>query len=614
MKQYKEDSPKNTINRIRNILYDIDLLPIESAWFHPQKELFSVRLESPTEFGQFGTNGKGRNEYYALASAYAEFIERIQNGFIVGANGLSRLFLKEIQRQVGFYYYPDECILSQEDFFHLPQSYISDVLGDSKQYSYLNAYFHRLKENGQDGVVAVPFFDVRRGETVYLPYNLTFILSGSNGMSAGNTAAESIYQALCELLERYSARTVFFDRLTPPTVPDDFISKYPKEKEIIDSIKEKGYQVIVKDFSCGISIPAIGVILLDNKYKKYRLNIGSDTSFKIALSRALTELYQGIDNDERMESLMLEIPYIEPDFFIINNANNVRRREQEIQKFIINGTGLFPSSLFQDNPSYAFNPRVFEPQESFQNDNKYIINMIQSMGFDIFIRDVSFLGFPSFYIYIPKMSVWGRKSSDDKPTLQALLREIENDKIEDIFFPSPTLLSSNYRLRRLLDLLAPSRKTLYTGVSMSKILKLEFTQNCYWSSFPVNLFISMLCFALNEYHNACIFLKEFQKESGMLNNAYYNTVYQLFEDIDNGSSLSDLKTCFPKDLIKDFSTTENIFAYIEFPTCPICDSCPLKNDCLTKANFKNYLNITKRMKVLGKDNQNTIHSFIHNNR
>lgn len=39
-------------------------------------------------------------------------------------------------------------------------------------------------------------------------------------MAAGNTAGESIFQALCELVERYSARTVFFDKLTPPAIPE----------------------------------------------------------------------------------------------------------------------------------------------------------------------------------------------------------------------------------------------------------------------------------------------------------------------------------------------------------------------------------------------------------
>ena len=108
------------------------------------------------------------------------------------------------------------------------------------------------------------------------------------------------------------------------------------------------------------------------------------------------------------------------------------------------------------------------------------------------------------------------------------------------------------------------------------------------------------------------FLKEFQKEAGMLKNTYYKTVYQLFKEIDNGSSLSDLTPSFSEELIKDFSSIDNIFRYVEFPTCPNCNSCPLKHDCLTKANFKNYHKVTKRMKALKAINQEITCSFIHN--
>lgn len=67
-------------------------------WYHPYPEIYSLRLECMKEDGGFGTNGKGRNQYYALASAYAEFIERIQNGYIMGIYGLNRFFYKKLNK------------------------------------------------------------------------------------------------------------------------------------------------------------------------------------------------------------------------------------------------------------------------------------------------------------------------------------------------------------------------------------------------------------------------------------------------------------------------------------------------------------------------------------
>lgn len=266
MRVYKENNPINTINNIRQILYKLNLLPIETVWFHPQNNIYSVRLENPIEKGKFGTNGKGRSFYYTLASAYGEFIERLQNGFIVGPSGLDRIFLKKIKETVGFVYYPDEKILSQSDFLKLPEEYLKDFFGDTKselREDFINSYFNRLRENGQDGVISLPFYDVKNKKTIFLPYNLTFILSGSNGMASGNSYAEAIFQALCELIERFSARTVFFDRLTPPNVPDEYLKKFPDECKIISQLESHGYRVIIKDFSCGINLPAVGVILFN---------------------------------------------------------------------------------------------------------------------------------------------------------------------------------------------------------------------------------------------------------------------------------------------------------------------------------------------------------------
>lgn len=86
-------------------------------------------------------------------------------------------------------------------------------------------------------------------------------------MAAGNTSSEGIFQALCELIERYASTTIYYNRLTPPTIPITHLEKYPKELAIIKEIENNGYKVIVKDFSCGKSLPAIGVIIIDTKNK-----------------------------------------------------------------------------------------------------------------------------------------------------------------------------------------------------------------------------------------------------------------------------------------------------------------------------------------------------------
>lgn len=102
---YKDDTPLNTIYRIRNILEKIDVLVYEKIWNNPHNEIYSVRVECSEEDGEFGSNGKGRTRRYALASAYAEFIERVENGFILGNSGINRFFMKKIKERCGFYFF-----------------------------------------------------------------------------------------------------------------------------------------------------------------------------------------------------------------------------------------------------------------------------------------------------------------------------------------------------------------------------------------------------------------------------------------------------------------------------------------------------------------------------
>ena len=85
MKPYKALPPYKTINNIRSILESLDIFTTE---YHIGLNNFyqSCRvLINNGELGQLniGTNGKGLRTDYALASAYGELMERIQNRMIL---------------------------------------------------------------------------------------------------------------------------------------------------------------------------------------------------------------------------------------------------------------------------------------------------------------------------------------------------------------------------------------------------------------------------------------------------------------------------------------------------------------------------------------------------
>ena len=613
VRQYKEDTPIGTITKIRNILSDLSILPYEKEWYNPYSEIYSVRLECIKDNGSFGTNGKGRNIHYALASAYAEFIERIQNGYIMGVNGLNRLFLNRIKEKFDFYFYPDEKIITKEEFKRLPIEYLNDVFTDisiEERNKEIDVYFNRLKENGLSGVIGVPFFDVRNNETLYLPYNLSLTLSGSNGMSAGNTSAEGIFQALCELIERFASTTVYYNRLTPPTIPNSFLENYPKEMKIIKEIEGNGYNVIVKDFSADKGLPAIGVIVLDKENEKYRLNVGAETSFQVALSRALTEIYQGLGDRDTFNKHLLDVPKEEHSYFFDDSKDGLFLRSLEIRKFIINGGGVFPKSLFEDSASYRFSPDVFSPKESYEKEVGFLIQKFLNLNYDVYIRDVSYLGFPSFYVYIPHISLFGRKTYADDSNTRTLIENVYQDSIEDKFFPISSLLKDKKRIKELLDVISPKRLDEFQGAKMQEFLRLEFDYDCYWVEIPLNFFLTLFCFIVDEFSNAKMYLKSFLKETNNEDDSYYSFVLRYFDFLENNKPYEDIIKYIPSEIVASFSSIKNIFSDIELPNCPQCDNCSLFNSCRTRAYFSLAMDIASAMKSQGLINQDYIKKYI----
>ena len=77
---YKDKSPITTIHIIKELLlkHNID---IDEKWYNEGSIFPSLRIK--IKGTNLGTNGKGTNEAYARASAYAELLERIYNEAII---------------------------------------------------------------------------------------------------------------------------------------------------------------------------------------------------------------------------------------------------------------------------------------------------------------------------------------------------------------------------------------------------------------------------------------------------------------------------------------------------------------------------------------------------
>ncbi|MBN2534892.1 MAG: YcaO-like family protein [Spirochaetales bacterium] len=597
---YKYDIPENTIHNIRQTLHEVNCLCFEKSWYHPFDEVHSVVLNTDKSNGQISTSGKGRSESYALASAYAEFIERIQN-HLLPCDSANRSILNTIKEKSGFFYYPDEVFISEKEFDRLPAAVLNDIkhyYKDNVNFSEL--YFERLQRNGYPGCLAVPWYDVSNDSIVHIPFNIMLAINGSNGMAAGNILEEALFQGLCEIIERYTAYKVYYEELTPPTVPKDFIKQFTDEYALILEIEEEtGCAVIVKDFSLGKNYPSVGVILLDEKEKKYRLNIGSDTSFPVALSRGITELYQGIGDTEQLQRFLFDIPSDNHPFFSNNDKEALQSRFLNFLKFITNEGGIYPSSLFKDTASYDFSHTTFKSRSNYVEENHYLIDLLKNDNHDVYVRNVSYLGFPSLTVYVPYLSPIGKKTSSYEKT--DISRIIKLDEVEDIFFHF-VKNSGNRDLKKvaaLADLLTPDKDE-----EMKNYLKLDFTESFYWHSIPKSFFLTLFRVILDNYEKARNSMELFMKTTNNQDDEYYSIILDYLKLKTTGTPITEIRKSLGKKSYKEelvtevldiFTNKEKLFNYIDLPVCPECNNCNLAPDCLTRTRMHLAIRINKQM-------------------
>lgn len=390
--KYKDELPLKTINKIRSILADLDILTVESSWKNSIDGFYSVTVNIRDT--QISTNGKGTTYEYALASAYAELMERLQNQAFFRLNfDLSKEAL-EFQR---FYYAPDEKQISIDDFIDSGEDWSKIQLANVPQNmdvkELLKKWMQVSYEETPADFIALPYFDMTTSRISHIPIKMVSKMYMSNGMCAGNTPEEAVVQGLSEVLERYVNMRILIDKMTPPDIPLEYLKQYPKIFAMIEEIERSGnFTVILKDCSLGKGLPAVGVIFINKDDQSYFVKFGAHPIFEIAAERTLTELLQGQDIRNMMG--VKEFSYKIP----------VEEEHENLLGILVNGSGYYHAGFFRGTASYEFTE--FIDLKTYNNKQllDYLVQLIQKLGYHVLVRDNSILGFPSFHVIVPGMS------------------------------------------------------------------------------------------------------------------------------------------------------------------------------------------------------------------
>jgi len=428
--KYKDCLPEETISRIQQIFRTINL-EVTELWQN-ESSLHTFALRLVINGTNIGTNGKGITKEYARASAYAEFLERLQN------NLLSWNTIDAKKCGCNFRFAPDEKIVSLEELLAAPMDPFRAFYEDKFE---LTAKTEEEKKNAiyrlhridfiryglEREFITLPFKSLRTEEIKYLPLSIYRKVYGSNGMCAGNSKYEALVEGLSEIMERWIQKRIITEKPVLPDVPISYLQRYEDLYQIFYSIKEnKDYTCFLKDCSFGEGWPVAGLVIIKKNTGRYGIKLGCHPDYAIAIERAFTESSQGQDVYEYSDRSWLDL------------TNQSLEKTFNISNSYKIGLAQYPYQLFEEKTSWEFK----ECTDITELDNEQIFtlytNKMIDKGYDVLIRDVSWLGFPSYHIIIPGFSemteiskTW-YKALNTKLYVTELLKEPENIQKEQI--------------------------------------------------------------------------------------------------------------------------------------------------------------------------------------
>ena len=397
-KQYKDLSPHVTVEKSKKILRELNII-MEEEDILCTNGLYSMRLRCK-DF-DWHTNGKGVTPELCRASAYGEAMERIQN--LQFHSALSRKILGDHCVHSAFCYYPDELEIDFDSLMEklplIKQDMINSFFqSDGKLPTETDMKTVWTSFNGSDCFRCIPFYDMEENRIEYLPYVIVQRLARSNGMAAGNTPQEALTQSISEILERYAQNTIYRDNLTPPSIPAQFIKDacpYLHET-IITLSKNYKLSIYILDASLGAGLPVLCLLCINQNNQSYRVKFGAHPIFEIALQRCLTELAQGNDFSENaLNELMVKwSDENQKDCDTLYNWGINHRKN----------LGSVPNFFFYKDKSWEFVPWKTFPSYDNHIGLSYLLDICKKISSKIYIRDNSFMDFPSYWVYIPGIS------------------------------------------------------------------------------------------------------------------------------------------------------------------------------------------------------------------
>lgn len=383
--EFKDASPLATVARIKSILA-ANGIETEEHWNEsgvPYCHSISLRVGGTA----FSVNGKGLTRDLALASGYGELMERLQLGFIgkfdVQKDGHHTADTSRFEMRT-----PQQLLDAHRDWFDMMAKRLKKETGST-----ITAEEILAQITQKDGLIPTDsFFNITTGQRVNYPKALWSKIYSSNGCAAGNSMEEALVQALSEVVERKYRTRIVLEDISLPDIPDEFLQQYEVPYRIIQYVRRHGFHVTVKDCSLGQKFPVVCVCFIDEKSGRYHTHFGAYPIFEIALTRALTETFQG----RHIENIAA--------FTDFTRTGSKKDALLSMKHEFVKGTWEKHAGFFVGQPLYPFHEDVGFTGKNNRELLLECVDFFKATGCEILVRDGSSLGFPTYQVLVPGYS------------------------------------------------------------------------------------------------------------------------------------------------------------------------------------------------------------------
>ncbi|HEY1180940.1 MAG TPA: OsmC domain/YcaO domain-containing protein, partial [Rhodocyclaceae bacterium] len=510
---------EQTIANMSGILAKLGMKIEIASWRNIVPNVWSLHIRdahSPMCF----TNGKGATKESALASALGEFIERTNCNHFYNDQYWGEEFANAT-----FVHYPDERWFKPGKKDALPKEILDEhclaIYNPDGELRGSHLY-DTNSGNPERGICSLPYVRQSDGAVVYFPTNLIDNLFLSNGMSAGNTLAETQVQCLSEIFERAVKREILEGEIALPDVPQEVLAKYPGIVAGIQGLEAQGFPVLVKDASLGGRFPVMCVTLMNPRTGGVFASFGAHPSFEIALERSLTELLQG-----RSFEGLNDLP--RPTF----ESNAVTEPNNFVEHFI-DSSGVVSWRFFSAKADYDFVEWDFSGHGENSNSDEAatLFGILAEMGKEAYMAVYDQLGAMACRILVPGYSevypvedlIWDNTNKAlafradilnlhrlDDDALEALLARLEESELDD-----------------------------YTDIIT--LIGVEFDENTAWGQLTILELKLLINLALNEFEAAKELVEAFLQfnENTVERGLFYQALNVVLEvELDDEMELAD---------------------------------------------------------------------------